>query len=79
MTIRALAELVADVVGYAGPIIWDTDRPDGTPRKQLDTRRITGLGWQPRIGLREGIARTYRTYREGIQHQTIVQPPGDGR
>ncbi len=79
LTIRALAELVADVVGYAGPIIWDTDRPDGTPRKQLDTRRITGLGWQPRIGLREGIARTYRTYREGIQPQIKVQPPGDGR
>ncbi len=63
LTIRALAETVADVVGYEGPIIWDTGKPDGTPRKQLDVSRMLRLGWKPRIGLRDGIERTYRDYR----------------
>ena len=62
LTIRALAETVADIVGYAGRVVWDTTKPDGTPRKQLDVSRLLQLGWKPRIGLREGIQRTYQTY-----------------
>ena len=62
LTIKALAETVADVVGYAGQVIWDTTKPDGTPRKQLDVSRLRQLGWQPRIGLREGIQQTYQAY-----------------
>jgi GDP-L-fucose synthase len=62
LTIRELAETVAAVVGYRGEVVWDTDKPDGTPRKQLDTSRIARLGWTPRIGLREGIQRTYQDY-----------------
>ncbi|MDJ0874633.1 MAG: GDP-L-fucose synthase [Desulfobacterales bacterium] len=64
LTIRELAETVAAVVGYSGEISWDAGKPDGTPRKQLDTSRLTQLGWTPRIELREGIRRTYRTYLE---------------
>ncbi len=63
LTIRELAETVAAVVGYSGEITWDAGKPDGTPRKQLDTRRLTRLGWTPRIDLYEGIRRTYRTYQ----------------
>jgi GDP-L-fucose synthase len=62
IAIRELAEMVAGVVGYAGALEWDTSKPDGTPRKLLDTRRINGLGWEPRIGLEEGIRSTYAWY-----------------
>jgi GDP-L-fucose synthase len=62
LTIRELAELVQEVVGYRGELRFDPGYPDGTPRKLLDTSRLTSLGWQPRIGLRDGIAWTYRWY-----------------
>jgi GDP-L-fucose synthase len=61
-TIRELAELVKAVVGFAGDIVWDTARPDGTPRKRLDVSRLHKLGWRPAIPLREGIEATYRAY-----------------
>lgn len=64
LTIRELAEMVADVVGYRGEIEWDTSRPDGTPQKLLDISRIRELGWSPEVDLREGIAATYRWYVE---------------
>ncbi|RZT87890.1 GDP-L-fucose synthase [Pseudonocardia sediminis] len=64
VTIRELAETVADVVGYTGAIVQDTDRPDGTPRKLLDVSRLRALGWEPRIGLREGITSTYGWFVE---------------
>lgn len=62
VTIRELVELVAEVVGYAGQIVWDATKPDGTPRKLLDTSRINQLGWQPRIALRAGLERTYQAF-----------------
>ncbi|MGI8509609.1 MAG: NAD-dependent epimerase/dehydratase family protein, partial [Gemmatimonadaceae bacterium] len=62
LTVRELAALVADVVGYAGAVHWDTDKPDGTPRKLLDSSRIRTTGWEPTIGLRQGIADTYDWY-----------------
>jgi GDP-L-fucose synthase len=65
LTIRDLAETVAEVVGYDGPIVWDSDKPDGTLRKRLDISRIARLGWKPRTGLREGIQRTYQDYLAG--------------
>ena len=64
MPIRELAETVADVIGFEGTIEWDSAKPDGMPRKLLDTSRINSLGWQPRIGLREGVASTYGWYLE---------------
>jgi len=62
VTIRELAELICDVVGFDGELVWDKTKPDGTPRKLLDVTRIRALGWQPRIPLREGIAQTYRWF-----------------
>lgn len=66
MTIREAAELVAKVVGYDGAVEWDTDQPDGTPRKMLDVSRLRALGWSPRIPLYEGLTRTYAWYREHL-------------
>jgi GDP-L-fucose synthase len=62
LTIADFARLVADVVGYAGDIAFDTSRPDGTPRKLLDVSRLTKLGWTARTNLREGIAATYQDF-----------------
>lgn len=59
LTIAELAELIADVVGYTGTIEWDTEKPDGTPRKQLNVDKLLGLGWRPTIDLRTGIETTY--------------------
>jgi len=59
VTILELAELICDVVGFDGKLVWDKTKPDGTPRKLLDVTRIRALGWQPTIALREGIAQTY--------------------
>lgn len=63
LPIRELAGIVADTVGFTGRIVTDPTKPDGTPRKVLDVSRITALGWQPRIGLREGIGTTWEWYR----------------
>ena len=65
LTIRALAELVKEIVGFAGEIIFDTGKPDGTPVKLLDISRLTGMGWKPRISLRDGITATYRWWAKG--------------
>jgi len=62
VTIRELTEMVAAATGYRGRITWNAAMPDGTPRKLLDTSRLTALGWRARIGLFEGIASTYRSF-----------------
>jgi GDP-L-fucose synthase len=62
MTVAQLAGLIAQVVGFKGRIAFDTTKPDGMPRKLLDTSRINALGWRPNIALAEGIASTYRWY-----------------
>ena len=62
VSIHRLATLVAEAVGYGGDFRYDTDRPDGMPRKQLDSRRISALGWRPRVDLREGLRRTVAWY-----------------
>ena len=62
ISIRELAELIQKIVGFQGEIIWDTDKPDGTPRKLLDVTRLGQLGWQARITLEEGLAQTYQWY-----------------
>jgi GDP-L-fucose synthase len=63
-TIAGLAELVAEVVGYDGRFVYDTSRPDGTPRKLLDVSRIKALGWQSGMDLRRGIALAYADFRQ---------------
>ncbi|MDO9463400.1 MAG: NAD-dependent epimerase/dehydratase family protein, partial [Deltaproteobacteria bacterium] len=63
ITIRELAELVAKIVGFKGELVFDTSRPDGTPRKLLDVSKLRELGWQPNLSLREGIRQTCEWYR----------------
>jgi GDP-L-fucose synthase len=62
ISIRELAELICEVVGFAGELSWDSSQPDGTPRKLLDVSKLHDLGWRHTIGLREGIARTYEWF-----------------
>jgi GDP-L-fucose synthase len=64
ISIRELAELICDVIGYEGELAFDPTKPDGMPRKLLDVSRLRGLGWEPRIPLREGIAEAYRWFVE---------------
>jgi GDP-L-fucose synthase len=64
ISIRELAEKVAGVTGYSGRIVFDSTKPDGTPRKLLDSSRITALGWTPKTLLEDGIRQTYRWYLE---------------
>lgn len=64
ISIRELAELICEVVGFQGTLSWDTTKPDGTPRKLLDVSKVHALGWRHEIPLREGIARTYQWFLE---------------
>lgn len=59
VTIRELAETIRRVVGFGGQVIWDTSKPDGTPRKLMDSSRLFALGWQPQVDLETGIRRSY--------------------
>jgi GDP-L-fucose synthase len=62
LTIRELAETVRDIVHPTAQLVFDTTKPDGTPRKVLDVGKLNALGWKPSIPLREGIEETYRWY-----------------
>lgn len=62
LTIKDLAEMIRDIVDYRGAIVWDSSKPDGTPRKLLDISRISALGWQPKISLSDGLRDTYEWY-----------------
>ncbi len=66
VTIRELAETIRQVVGFQGEIVWDSSKPDGTPRKLMDVSKLKLLGWQPKTALAEGLAGTYSWF---IQHQ----------
>ena len=66
VTIRDLAELIAEVVGYEGETVWDASKPDGTPRKLLDIGRLRSLGWEASTQLPEGLARTYQQFVPGL-------------
>ena len=62
LTIKALAEMIKDIVGYTGELKWNTEKPDGTPRKLMDVSRLHNMGWKHRIGLREGITAVYADF-----------------
>lgn len=64
VSIRELAEMIKDVVGYEGEIVNDTSKPDGTPRKLMDVSRLTNLGWEPKIPLLTGIRNTYQWFEK---------------
>ena len=67
VTIKELAETIADVVGFTGGFRWNTDKPNGTPRKVLSIEKIKTLGWKPEIELKEGIKSTYEWYNDFVQ------------
>ena len=71
LTIRELAEAVAEATGYRGEILWDTSKPDGTPKKQLDVRRFTALGWSAQIPLVQGLASTVAEFREQFSQKRV--------
>ena len=71
VSIIELAELVAKVVGYAGAIEWDTSKPDGTPKKQLDVSRLSLLGWNARISLDKGLKSTVLDYRQQLAENLV--------
>ena len=68
ISIRELAELICDIVGFEGQLAWDDTKPDGTPRKLLDVTRLQNLGWRPTIPLRDGIAQTYEWFLKDVAH-----------
>jgi GDP-L-fucose synthase len=75
ITIRELAGLVADVVGFRGKLVFDTSKPDGTPRKLLDVSRLTGLAWRAKISLRDGLALAYQDF----QRRSVVSVATESR
>lgn len=74
VSIKELAEMIAHVVGYRGELEWDLTKPDGAPRKLLDSTRIQSLGWKPHIGLAEGLVETYRWYVRQVETATGSMP-----
>ena len=71
LSIRELAEEVATATGYQGVIEWDTSKPDGTPKKQLNVSRLAGLGWRASIPLTEGLSNTVATFREQLSQELV--------
>ena len=69
LTIKALAEMIKDIVGYTGELNWNTGKPDGTPRKLMDVSRLHNMGWKHRIGLREGITSVYAEFAKSAMAQ----------
>lgn len=67
ISIQELAQLIQDIVGFRGEIVWDGSKPDGTPRKLLDSTRINSLGWEPEIPLEQGLASTYEWYLSNLK------------
>ena len=72
VTIRELAETVAAVAGFQGELVFDTTKPDGTPRKLLDTTRLTSLGWKPKIKLRAGIEGVYEWFKQHVADARLI-------
>lgn len=70
VTIKQLAETIQRVVGFVGEIVWDTSKPDGTPRKLMDNAKLRSLGWQPTIDLETGLKTTYAWF---VEHQAAIK------
>jgi len=73
ISIRELAEIIRDVTGYQGEIVFNTEKPDGTPRRVLDNSRISATGWKPKMDIREGIRREYEYYVNMLKKNTQEQ------
>ena len=72
ITIKELAEMIVDVTGYKNEYEWDTSKPNGTLRKVLNVDKIKSLGWEPEIGLKEGLESTYEWYKQSIGYEEVV-------
>jgi GDP-L-fucose synthase len=72
VTIKELAEMIATVSGFQGRLVFDATKPDGTPRKLLDTSRLTSLGWKPKIALKSGIEQTYAWFQEHVADARLI-------
>jgi GDP-L-fucose synthase len=79
LTILELTNLIARVVGFTGRAVMDASKPDGTPRKLLDTHRLASLGWHPKIGLEEGLASTYRWFVDHFTQEGTKSSIGPDR
>jgi GDP-L-fucose synthase len=64
ISIRELAEMIRDIVGFEGSIVFDASKPDGTPRKLMDSGRLHGLGWRHKTALRDGLQQAYKFYKQ---------------
>ncbi len=71
ISIKDLAYKIAKIIGYQGEIIWDESKPDGTPRKKLDTSKINNIGWEAKTNLDEGLKLTYEFFKNEIKNKTI--------
>ena len=71
LSIREVADAVATATGYQGAIDWDSNKPDGTSKKELDVSRLATLGWRARIPLAEGLASTVALFREALAQQLV--------
>jgi GDP-L-fucose synthase len=67
LTIKELAEMIQRTVGHTGEVIWDSSKPDGTPRKLMDVSKMTNAGWKAKIGLEEGVRETYQWFLENVE------------
>jgi GDP-L-fucose synthase len=72
-TIKELAELVQKIVGHQGSIIWDNSKPDGTPKKLMDSSKLRNLGWEPKIKLEEGIKMTYHWFLQKLESEQYLK------
>jgi GDP-L-fucose synthase len=66
VTIKELTEIIAKTVGYSGSVVWDTTKPDGTPRKLLNVEKLHNLGWRHKISLKDGVEKTYNAFLEEL-------------
>ena len=66
LTIKEISEIVKNVVGFQGEVVWDDSKPDGTPRKLLDVTKLNNLGFKPHLDLKTGIRNTYDWFRQGL-------------
>jgi GDP-L-fucose synthase len=72
VTIRELAEMIAKTAGFQGRLVFDSSKPDGTPRKLLDTSRLSALGWKPKITLQTGIEQTYEWFKRHVSEARLI-------
>ena len=67
LTIRELSELVVKTVGFEGTVVFDADKPDGTPRKLIDVSKLHSLGWTHKVEIEEGVEKLYEWYRQSLE------------